>query len=104
MSKNNNIRNRNNKQYGRTKTLQIPLTLQSISITLGIIGAIAVGAFYVGYSYNLIQTQDEKHQLQCEILHLKEQIIADKEKYRINEEELYLKIRALADENSELKK
>ena len=106
MSRNNQnykTKNKNRKHKSSTKTFQIPLNLQSISIAFTIFGAVAGVGFYFGRSYCLIQNQDEKHQLQCEILQLKEQIIADKEKSRIKEDELYLKIRTLTDENSELK-
>ncbi len=100
---NNKSKNKNRKPKGSTKTFQIPLNLQSVSIAFTILSAVAGLGFYLGRSYCFIQNQDEKHQLQCEILQLKEQIISNKEKSCIKEEELYLKLRTLADENSELK-
>lgn len=102
-NQNNKSKNKNRKPKGSTKTFQIPLNLQSVSIAFGILGSIAYAGYHVGISNWQIQKQDEKHQLQCEILRLKEQILEDKEKSRAKEEELYLRIRTLIDENSELK-
>lgn len=102
-NQNNKSKNKKRNPKGSTKTFQIPLNLQSISIIIGIVGSIAYAGYHVGISNCQIRKQDEKHQLQCEILRLKEQILEDKEKSRAKEEELYLKIRTLTDENSELK-
>ena len=102
-NQNNKTKNKNRNPKGSTKTFQIPLNLKSISTIIGIAGGFAYAGYYIGISNCQIQKQDEKHQLQCEILRLKEQILEDKENFRAKEEELYLKIRTLMDENSELK-
>lgn len=107
MSKNRINKKKNNQQsegdLRKTKSVSIPLNLSSISAVIAIFGAIFAFGRYVGKTYSLIQYQDEKHQLQCEIIQLKEQIVVDKESRQLKEEELLTKVRILTDENSQLK-